>query len=99
MTPEDRQIGTWVVLMERYTRYHLPRARRWLERVENGERVSDEGLAYLREAVVECRETLALLEMKPVYTTLFTRPVVLYAQIIELALKNEIESEESPASY
>ena len=85
--------------MERYTRYHLPRARRWLDRVENGERVSDEGLAYLREAVIECRETLALLETKPMYTTLFTRPVVLYAQIIELALRNEIDSDGDTAGY
>jgi hypothetical protein len=86
---EDRETGTWVVLMQHLTRHHLPRARDLLERVEKGDRLSDEGIAYLKEACNDSRETLGLLLRAPAYTKLMTRPVALYARIITLALQNE----------
>jgi hypothetical protein len=85
----DRQVGTWVVLMRQYTVQQLPRARELLERVENGERLGDSSIAFLKDACAQSRETLVLLERHPQYLSIFTRPVSLYAEVIALALSNE----------
>jgi hypothetical protein len=85
----DRDIGTWVVLMRRYQFQRLPRARRLLDRVEQGELLADNDIAYLKQAFHDTRETLSLLVSNPSYTFLFTRSVSLYSKIVERALENE----------
>jgi len=94
----EQDVGTWVVLMQRYARQQLPRARRLLERVQRGECLDEEAIAYLRAVCIDSRETLALLGRNPSYKWLFTRPVGLYVEIIELAVANERRNGSAPES-
>lgn len=98
MSPERNEIGTCVVLLQSYTLQRLPRAQSILARVEEGERVSDEGMHFLRAACEDCRETLGWLQRHPDYLPLFTRPANLYLRIVEQALINELRAQEGVGS-
>jgi len=81
--------GAFTVLMQRFTEYRLPRARRLLYRVNQGEKLSDYDILWLKHVYADSRGIEYMIERNPEYTRVFVRSIALYAEITAKALENE----------
>lgn len=85
----DKDAGTIAALMKRFKDQRLPRARRLHEKVNAGEVLSDEDIAYLEDIFEESKSVQPLIERHPEYKNLVARAVDLYTQIVAKAMENE----------
>jgi hypothetical protein len=81
--------GTISALMIRFRESRLPRARRMLEKVNQGHKLSDEDIAYLKRIYEDSRKTQSLIQRHPEYMTLVSAFLELYTEIITRGLENE----------
>ena len=77
------------MLMKRLVDYRLPRAKRMLEKVNAGERISDYDLYWLRTEFSDSTETLPLVKRNPEYTSLVAGFLDMYTEITTKAIENE----------
>lgn len=89
MDPSKQDEATLATLVESLNTSRLPRAKRMLERLDSGEKLSDEDIEILRLEYDEFMKDWTLIERNPDYRDLATRYVELYTVIIERALANE----------
>lgn len=85
----DKDSGTIAALMIRFREQRLPRAKRMLERVNRGERLSDTDIQYLQRVFDDANTTRSLIERNPEYHDLVSRFIGMYHEIVEKALENE----------
>jgi hypothetical protein len=85
----DKDSGTIAALMLRFREYRLPRALRMRERVDAGERLSDEDIAWLERVFKDAQDVRPLIERHPEYRELAARMASLYNNIVERGLENE----------
>ena len=89
MDLEQADAGTLAVLMERFTDYRLPRAKRMLERVKEGETLTGYDIDWLRRVHREGRRMQPLIDRHPEYSSIISRSIDLYLEIINTGLANE----------
>jgi hypothetical protein len=85
----DKDAGTIAALMIRFRDYRLPRASRMLERVNAGETLKDNDIAFLERVFNDARENQMLVRRNPEYQELVSRATSLYEEITRKALENE----------
>jgi len=89
MDQDTKDAGTIEALMIRMKEYRLPRAKRMQERVNAGELLSDDDIAFLKRVYNDSRNSAALYDRHPEYDELRIRALDLYSEIITRALENE----------
>ena len=81
--------GTIQTLLDRLDKFRLPRALAVMRRVEDGEKLTEDELEFLKHMVEEGRQIEPLLERHPEYQALASRLVSLIGDIARKALENE----------
>ena len=85
----NEDAGTIAALMIRFKEYRLPRAMRMLDRVNAGETLMDNDIAFLKSVFNDARANQQLVKRNPEYNELVSRALSLYEEIIEKATENE----------
>jgi len=86
---EEIDSGTLAAMMLDLEENRLPRALRLLDRVNNGELLSEEDIQFLKEAYEDSRANESLVERHPEYCELIARSLGLYTEIINKGVANE----------
>ena len=89
MEQSKEDAGTIAALMIRFKEYRLPRAQRMLDRVNGGEKLSDNDIQFLKRVYKDGRNTQSLVKRHPEYNDLIARYISLYTEIINKGLENE----------
>lgn len=89
MDQKTEDAGTIAALMIRLKESRLPRAKRLLERVNEGETLSNEDISFLKRVYNDSRSTQPLITRHPEYHSLVVRSIDLYTEIITKGLENE----------
>jgi len=89
MDQSKKDAGTIAALMIRMKEYRLPRAKRMLEKVNEGETLSDEDISFLKRVYNDSRNSAPLVKRHPEYHQLIARALDLYTEIITKGLENE----------
>ncbi len=89
MKQSEKDAGTIAALMLRLTENRLPRAKRILERVNDGETLSDSDIRFLKRVYQDSRSSQALIKRHPEYNNLVASFIDLYTEIITRGLENE----------
>jgi hypothetical protein len=76
-------------LIHKLNTLQLPRAKRMLERLENGEKLRDGDIGSLKREYNESMKDWGLIERNPKYMDIALSYVHLYTSIIEKAVANE----------
>jgi hypothetical protein len=86
--PKD-DAGTIQALLERLEKFRLPRALAVQKRVDAGERLTDDDLAFLKRVFTDAQAVQPMVAKHPEYQTLVARLISLYDDITRKALDNE----------
>ena len=89
MKQSEKDAGTIAALMLRMQKSRLPRAERMLEKVNDGETLSDSDIRFLKRVYKDNRANQALIKRNPEYAGLMSGFIDLYTEIIDKGLKNE----------
>jgi len=89
MDQSEKDAGTIAALMLRFTEYRLPRAQRMLARVNDGEKLSDSDIQFLKRVYADTRKDQSLIKRNPKYDDIITGFIGLYTEIITKGLENE----------
>jgi len=92
MTEQPEDAGVIDVLMQRLEKQRLPRALALKEKVDRGERLGDEDIAFLETVFADASKVKPLLDKHPEYEVLAVKVMHLYKTITEKALENESQT-------
>ena len=85
----EKDTGTLTALMLNLEETRLPRAMHILDKVNNGELLSDRDIRFLKKEYEDSRANEFLVERHPEYCGLISRCLSLYTEIIIKGLENE----------
>ena len=89
MEQSEKDAGTIAALMLRMQESRLPRAKRMLEKVNGGEKLSDSDIGFLKRVYQDTRADQSLIKRHPEYHDLVAGFIDLYTEIITRGLENE----------
>lgn len=89
MAESSKDTGVILALIEHFETQRLPRAQTLKTKVDRGDMLSDQDLAYLNQVLEDAQHIKPLLHRHPEWQPLVARAVELYKQITERALANE----------
>ena len=89
MTEVSKQDGVTVALLERFTKFRLPRALDIKAKVESGETLSNPDIDFLERIMEDAKEIKRYIDERPELQEIYTRGVTLYHEITKKALENE----------
>ena len=89
MDQSEKDAGTIAALMIRFKEYRLPRAQRMLDKVNAGEKLSDNDIQFLKRVYNDGRKTQPLVKRHPEYNDLISSYISLYTKIITKGVENE----------
>ncbi len=89
MNESTQNLGVGIALLDRLTNYTLPRLQDLKQRVDAGERLGEEDLDFLREAMERTGVAHQLVSDDPVSQALYAKVVQFYHEITAQGLKNE----------
>ena len=89
MDQSDKDAGAIAALMLRLTEYRLPRAKRLLEKVNEGGTLSVGDIQFLKRVYQDGRGNQSLYQRNPEYHGLVTGFTELYIEIITKGVENE----------
>jgi hypothetical protein len=89
MKTSEEDTGVMLALVERFNKQRLPRANELKERVDKGERLSDQDIAFLEEVFKDANHIMPLVDKHPEWQKTASRAISLYKEITEKALANE----------
>ena len=85
--PEDAK--TLAVVIAKLTQEHIPRLKRMKERVERGEKLSDQEINDLKRIYDGTMKESRIVERNPEFMDITLRYVELYTTVLNKALENE----------
>ena len=94
MTDSSQDTGVIVALVERFTEQRLPRAIAIKERVDQGQRLSEQDISFLEQVLSDAEKIKPLVDRHPEWQELVAKAVQLYQEITEKALQNEQGSQD-----
>ena len=89
MVEPSKDTGVMQVILERFETQRLPRAMAIKEKVDRGERLADEDLAFLEQVLDDAKHVKPLADKHPEWQPLVARILGLYKEITTKALANE----------
>ena len=89
MEQSEKDAGSIAALMRRLSETRLPKAKKLLAKVNDGETLSDGDIFFLKSVYEDNRSSQALLLRHPEYNDLVSRFIDLYTEIITKGLENE----------
>jgi hypothetical protein len=89
MADAKKDIGVMQVLLERFNTQRLPRALDIKKKVDAGELLLSEDVAYLEHVLADAQQIQSLVDKHPEYRELVARATHLYNEITAKALENE----------
>lgn len=89
MTENSEDAGVITVLLQRLEKKRLPRALDLKEKVDRGETLNDNDIAFLERVFHDANKLGPLLDRHHEYQDLVSQVVQLYGEITEKALENE----------
>jgi hypothetical protein len=89
MDQKEIDAGTIAVLMQRFKEYRLPRAKRLLARVSEGQVLRETDIDFLKRVHTDGLQVQPLIKRHPEYSVLICRTLDLYTEIINKGLENE----------
>ena len=89
MDQSEKDTGTLTALMLDLEENRLPRAMHILDKVNDGELLSNRDIDFLKSVYEDSRENELLVERHPEYSLLICRCLTLYTEIINKGLENE----------
>ena len=89
MEQSEKDAGTISALVLRMQGSRLPRARRMLEKVNDGETLSNGDIRFLKRVYKDNRANQSLIKRNPEYAVLMSGFIDLYSEIISKGLENE----------
>lgn len=89
MEQSEKDAGTLAALMLDLEEIRLPRAMQILEKVNEGEILSEYDITFLKSVYEDSRETELLVERHPDYYSVICRCLSLYTEIITKGIENE----------
>ncbi len=87
--PATADQATIAALMLRFKDYRLPRAERLLERMRQGEKLTEYDIHWLKTVHRDGVRARPLVQRHPEYSDLVVRAIDLFTEIIELGVRNE----------
>jgi hypothetical protein len=81
--------GTIQALLDRLNNWRLPRALELKERVDAGEKLSENDLEFMKRVFEDANQAKTLAAEHPDLKPLFTRLIGLYSHITQKAMENE----------
>ena len=85
----SKDTGVILALIERFETQRLPRAQALKAKVDRGDVLSDQDLAFLNQVLEDAQHVKPLVHKHPEWQPLVARAVELYKEITERALANE----------
>lgn len=76
-------------LLERLTHMRLPRVLAIKKRVDNGERLTDDDITFLKDAMEDAQDGQKYVARNPQFHALGAQIVQLYGEIVSRAVENE----------
>lgn len=92
MTEATKEEGVVQVLLERFEKFRLPRALDIKARVDAGETLTENDIAFLERVMGDAEAIRRYVDKRPDMQQLYTRAVSLYQDITKKALENEQKS-------
>lgn len=89
MEQSQKDAGAIAALMLRFKQTRLPRAKRLLEKVNGGNKLSHSDIQFLKRVYEDSRSNQSLYKRHPEYNTLVVGFTELYTEIITKGLENE----------
>jgi ATP-dependent helicase/DNAse subunit B len=89
MTDKSEDAGVITVLIQRFEGERLPRALDLKEKVDRGETLNDNDIAFLEQVFEDANKLGPLLDRHDEYQKLVSQAVQLYKEITDKALENE----------
>ena len=89
MTKASKDTGVILALVERFTKYRLPRVNALKEKVEKGECLNEHDIAFLDQSFKDANRIMPMVDRNPEWKTLAVRAINLYTEITARALENE----------
>jgi hypothetical protein len=89
MTDHSDDEGTIQALLERLVKFRLPRSLDIRKRVDDGERLSESDIAFLKSALQDAQDGAKYVARNPEFHTLGAQIAQLYDDIVRKALENE----------
>ena len=89
MDQSEKDAGAIAALMLRLTEYRLPRAKRLLERVNDGDKLRVGDIGFLKRVYRDGRNNHSLYQRHPEYHDLVAGFTELYIEIITKGVENE----------
>ena len=89
MTEPSNEDGVILALIDRFEKQRLPRLQALKEKTDNGERLSNEDVAFLDTVIHDAQQSKHLIDRHPEWQTFCANVVHLYETITEKALENE----------
>ncbi len=92
MQDPSEGMGTIQALLERLNQFRLPRALELKQRVDAGEKLSDNDIEFLHRVLEDSNQARSLLAAHPKFKPLVDQLASLYSHITTRALENEQSS-------
>jgi hypothetical protein len=89
MTDHTDDEGTIQALLERLVKFRLPRSLDIKKRIDEGERLSEADIAFLKSALEDAKDGAKYVARHPEFHALGARIAQLYDDIVRKALENE----------
>jgi hypothetical protein len=89
MTETTKDQGVAQALLERFEKFRLPRALDIKARVDAGEKLTENDIAFLERVMSDAEEIKRYVDKVPDLQNLYARAVSLYRDITNKALENE----------
>jgi hypothetical protein len=89
MKASTKDTGVILALVERFSEQRLPRAIELKKKVDKGECLSKQDIAFLEEVFKEANHILPLVDKHPEWQKTASGAISLYKEITEKALANE----------